>query len=157
MISNFYLSKKNPFNYYEGDIYNNSIELQDIYNTISILELAEMDNSIFSIISNIYRTEFYKTFTKIQIADIIEKLTTIIETKLPDNKNIKHDGYKIISKLKVILLNKNASNNELKQLYEQAENLDNISDRLFVKSQLLDNLPFNRVNFANKKIYLMIL
>ncbi|HHM0730622.1 TPA: hypothetical protein ACRFJD_003673, partial [Elizabethkingia anophelis] len=151
MISNFYLSKKNPFNYYEGDIYNNSIELQDIYNTISILELAEMDNSIFSIISNIYRTEFYKTFTKIQIADIIEKLTTIIETKLPDNKNIKHDGYKIISKLKVILLNKNASNNELKQLYEQAENLDNISDRLFVKSQLLDNLPFNRVNFANKK------
>lgn len=149
IIADFYLSKKNPFYYYEGDVLNNKVELQDIYNTISILELCELDNNIYLIIDEICKLEIIKTLTKLQLLDIVDKLNKIIDKKLPDQKNIKHDGYKIIAKLKVKLLNKQDKNFE--ELFNAAQNLNNVSDRLFVNYTFLESIPFAKINFINKK------
>lgn len=149
IIVDFYLSKKNPFNYYEGDIFNNKIELQDIYNTISVMELCEMDNNIYTMIDKICKSEIIKDLTKIQIADIVDKLTKIIDQKLPDQRNIKHDGYKIIAKIKVKLLNKNERNYD--DLFNSAQALQNVSDRLFVNYTLLESIPFSKFNLISKK------
>ncbi|PWU70437.1 ATP-binding protein [Gracilibacillus dipsosauri] len=81
-----------------------------------------------------------------QLLTITQKLVQIINNKLPDNLNIKHNGYKIacfgyLTKLRDTSSNKATerwetlfpSRNELKR---SATNINNISDRIFVLTTL---------------------
>lgn len=150
-ICEFYISKRNPFEIYEGEIDKYDSDFNDILKTVSLLELIETDSVLYDLINQIYNSisNNKNTFSKIQIADIAEKIKLLIDKKLPDLRNIKHQGYKIISNVKVELMKKTNTNWQI--FIDEANHIPNLSDKLFVKANLLESIPFEKISQEIKK------
>lgn len=115
-----------------------------------LINYLEVDSNFLPMISCfveslIERTSHKKYRSKLrekQLISIAEQLAKIIESKLPDKKNIKHDGYKIVcygylSKLRdTATLRANSRWNTLfptrSELKEKALAIPNLSDKIFV-------------------------
>lgn len=153
-ICEFYISKRNPFEVYEGELEKYDTNFNDVLKTVSLLDIIETDSSLCALLHQLQKAiESNKgTFSKIQISDISQKLSTLVERKLPDNRNIKHEGYKIISKVKIELIKKQNSN--WQTFIDDADKIPNLSDKLFVKANLLENLPFDKIsNEVKRKLF----
>jgi hypothetical protein len=144
-ICDFYITNRSPFDIYEGEISTYNCTLNDILKAVTLLELVETDHQIYNVIDEIYKaiTKNKNAFSRVQITDIANKLSLIIASKLPDLKNIKHNGYKIISEIKVELIKKQGTN--WQSYIEETKNIPNLSDKLFVKAILLETLPFEKL------------
>lgn len=154
-ISEFILNKKNPFEVYDdnSNSYNN-VEYTDVIKVISLLKNVETDKIIYFIINSIFEAinESKPLSTnKVQKSEFKNKLIEIIDEKFPDKRNIKHDGYKIISRVRAEILDKN--NVDFNNLLEEVNLINNLSDRLFVKSNLLEILPFDKLKTGTRKKY----
>ena len=82
--------------------------------------------------------------SKPQIADVCERLTTIINKKLPNPKFIKHEGYLILCKVEIVLTQftkKHDILSAIDKLIHEANSIPNVSDRAFVLSQIASKLP----------------
>jgi len=69
-------------------------------------------------------------------------MADIINVKLPDPKNITHEGYRILSKIQLELIDRTSVPWE--SYVDEANLIPNISDRLFVKGVFLEEIPFTR-------------
>jgi len=148
-ICDYYLTKRNPFEFYDQNSYKANLSFNDITKAIPVIELIETDKLIYDQIDNICRaiSENRYAFSKPQISTIYEKLFNIIKNKLPDTKNITHDGYKIIASLKITLIKKESAN--WFSFIDDSNKIPNLSDSIFVKSILLENLPFDKLPKGN--------
>jgi hypothetical protein len=129
----------------------------DYPEALKICELishVQIDSNIYAMISSsvdamIEQTSSNKYRSKLkekQLLNIAEKLIYIINEKLPDKNNIKHDGYKIacfgyLAKLRDTASHRaNTRWNTLfpsrMELRESALGISNISDRVFVLASL---------------------
>lgn len=146
IICNYYLSKKSPFEVYDNqDLHKYNTSFSDLDNVVSLMSLMNYDVNIYDKIDDIYKsiTNNKNSISKVQINTIVNKLKSIIHSKLPDNKNIKHNGYVIIAELKLALLNKEQVN--WIEFIEKANVIPNESDSIFVKSILLESIPFDKI------------
>lgn len=153
-ICEFYISKRNPFEVYEGEIEKYDSSINDILKSISVLNLMGNDYYIYEVINKIYKAvnNNKNTFPKLQISEIVDKLTQIIDSKLPDLNNIRHQGYVIISKVKIDLLRKQSA--DWQYFIVESNKIPNLSDKLFVKANLLENLPFEKIgNDIKRKLF----
>lgn len=143
-IAEFYISKKNPFEIYEGNVNRYDTSFSDILKAVKIIGLLEDDYAIHGLIEEVSKAVNSNDakINKIQLKDISVKLEEIVDKKLPDKKNIKHDGYKILSKVRIENIENNKYN--IKKYISQAEGISNISDRIFVLANLLEILPFRK-------------
>jgi hypothetical protein len=150
-ICEFYICKRNPFEIYDGEIDKYNSTINDILKAISLMNLLETDITIYNLINDIYKSidNNKNPLSKLQISEIVEKLNLLIESKLPDLKNIKHQGYKIISKVKVELIKKQQTN--WQWFIDESRLIPNLSDKLFVKANLLENLPFDKIGPESRK------
>lgn len=149
-ICEFYITNKNPFEIYEGEILNYQCSYNNILKAISVLEKIKTDIYIYNVIRLIQKvvTDRNSIINTTQKTDIVDRLKDIIDTKLPDSKNISHDGYKIVSEIKLVLITKN--NSKWQNLYEKSKTVPNYSDRILIKSALLENMPFERLKIIAK-------
>lgn len=144
-LVDFYLTGKNPFELYEGDIINEYTTYDNIYKAISLLDVIETDNIIFIQVCEICKiSKDTKRLSNTQRNEIANKLNVLIQAKLPDSKNIQHDGYKILCEIQTKSLKINPSSNWV-EFYEKAKLIDNLSDRIFVNANLLDYIPFEKI------------
>jgi len=145
-ISNFYISKHNPFEIYDGKPIKYNTSYNDIINAISVLEKIDTDRLIYSQIDMLCDVvnNNSETIQKAQKTEIIRKLYQIIQDKLPDNRNIQHNGFKVISEIRLAKLKKD--NIDWVALLTESNNIPNISDKIFVKAILLENFPYNKKN-----------
>lgn len=148
-ICDFYISKRSPFEVYDGKITKCSINFNDLTKAISVINKLSTDSNVFYQIENFcdaIRNQ-KESIAKPQITTLISKLKDIIESKLPDIKNIKHNGYKILANVKLALISKDANKllNFWSKFIEEADQIPNISDAIFVKSFLLEDLPFDKI------------
>lgn len=145
IICEFYLSGRSPYEVYDGELTKYDSTASDIIRAISLLKHVDTDAKIFSLINMICDAIINnKTIiTRIQTSEIASKLEEIIELKLPDKNNIQHDGYKIVSQIKVELVRRSIT--PWSEYLNRANNIGNISDRLFTKSIMLGNLPFDKM------------
>jgi len=114
----------------------------DIVNSITILNESTNEDLIYYIVSGICTSVYRKKaqVTQDQRNEITHQLLKIIDEKLPDIKNIKHDGYKIICKAQVGRINK--SNYNFRDLINETNNnIDNLSDRAYILSILATLAP----------------
>jgi len=152
-IIDFVLLSKNPFKIYE-DKHVNSKELywSDIDKALSLIDKIKKDIilyvSIEKLVNVIYNHKF--KYSKDQMDDIIFRLKESISSKLPDELNIKHNGYLIISKLQIHILNKNIFN--WTDLYNETKSIPNLSDKIFVKSQLLRHYPSKPTSISQQDL-----
>lgn len=149
-ICEFYVTRKNPYEIYEGEILHSNCTYNDILKALPVLEKITKDVFIYSVITSIQKAITDKNSSVIltQKKEIARRLSEIISKKLPDVENIKHNGYKIICEVKIALINRDNSN--WKNLYDESQTIPNFSDRIFVKANLLEHIPFDRAKMINK-------
>ncbi|MBI1924586.1 ATP-binding protein [Candidatus Poribacteria bacterium] len=78
--------------------------------------------------------------TKQQKTDIADRLESILDSKLPDQQNIKHDGYKIAAQAQVARIRRDDSQ-VWKNLIQASRNIPNIADQALVLCEIATALP----------------
>ncbi|MPM08864.1 hypothetical protein SDC9_55180 [bioreactor metagenome] len=146
-ICDFYISKRNPYEIYDrGENSKFNCSFDEVSKAINLISLLSTDSYIYNQISTISNalSNNKNNISKAQISTIVAKLKEIVKQKLPDTRNIKHQGYKIISNLKLAILNREKV--EWEKIIEEAEKIPNLSDIIFVKAVILDNISSAKEN-----------
>ncbi len=147
-ICEYYVTKRNPFDFYEPRVSKYTSTFSELSKAIDILKLMTTDNNVYYMIDHIIKAiKFNKTLVRAQASDLIGSLVDIVETKFPDPRNITHDGFKIVAESKLAIGGRNIAdhNSFWHSIIERSDNVPNKSDKLFVKSILLDDIPFDRI------------
>jgi len=148
-LCDFYLSGRNPFEIYENKVHKYKCNFSDLKNATKVAEKINDDSELHHNIDQICNAilDSKRSISETQQSQLVQELENLIDNKLPDLNNIKHDGYKILSKLKVGLVKKQINPKEYwPQLILDAQNIPNISDSLFIESVMLDEIPFSKMN-----------
>jgi hypothetical protein len=139
-ISDFYIEKRNPFENYEGELLFNKPVYDDIFKSVNLLKGLQTDYLIYGQICVIATAIKNGSISIQQKIEIKGKIAEIIAKKLPDQSNIKHEGYLILCEIILQTIDKDAKVS-WNSFLERAEEINNVSDRLFIKAQFLKYLP----------------
>lgn len=150
-ICNYYVTKRNPFEIYDENDIKYNINFTDLSKAINALEQIKTDNNLYFLLSHVcdaIQTGFNKELSKPQVTTLTEELTAIAGQRFPDKKNIKHDGFKILAELKIA---KASRQNTYPAAFwegfsQRADAIPNLSDMVFVKSLLIEELPFDKMS-----------
>ncbi|MCD0155668.1 hypothetical protein [Deinococcus sp. 6GRE01] len=131
-----------PYSYVPGVSY--SVTYNELREICDILEFIDNDSAISSIIEScVNSTLDLKSSNRItaqQIQDVKNRLEAIVNKKLPDQNNIRHEGYLFLCRAYLIRLGQN-NRQAWSDLAEQVRGLPNIADRSYVLMILADILP----------------
>jgi len=131
-----------PYDAFPGDGY--LLSFTEAVDICEILKQMNGDNSIFmnieQLADSIVSRRNRENLTNQQKVDISERLEKIILDKLPDKKNIEHDGYKIAALSHVARIRKEKPS-AWSHLIDEARDIPNISDRALVLSIIATCLP----------------
>lgn len=132
-IAEFIFTKQTPSDPYEnhGKCEFN-LTYDEISDLIAILRVTTHEFAIYYIISGIC-TSIYRNKTRVtqnQKEEVKNQLEQIVDSKLPNLKNIKHDGYKIICKAQISRIDRKS--NSIISLVEETRKINNLSDRAYV-------------------------
>lgn len=147
-ICHYYITKHSPFETYDGSIFKFNNSYSDLTKALSILNYIRIDGNIYYHLSNICEAiaETKSTLSEPQILSLLEGLSEIVSKRFPDPKNIKHDGYKLLSEMKIAKLKKGVNHKVFWQdIINQVEQIPNMSDKIFIKAFLLDEVPFDKM------------
>lgn len=140
------LPTSEPYNNLSGDGY-----LLNYEESVDICELLNLMSTDYMIYYNIEKLadsllsrRNRDTFSKQQKADISSRLENIINIKLPDQQNIKHDGYKIAALAQVARIRQERFQT-WEDLLKRAQNIPNIADRALVLSMISIAMPSKEV------------
>lgn len=108
---------------------------QDIVSIFVLINLLSTDSAIFYLVIQIANYAASKLgkgeLTRQHVADIAARIETDVLPKLPDQKNIRHDGYVIACRVQVLRL-RNDPMPKWEPLILAARSIPNIADRSFV-------------------------
>lgn len=161
----FKMSSRSELEKIDLENLNKTINENVVFEIIELINLLGTDTKIYGSIKflvnlvdkSVNRNDF--TIRQGAIKEIYEKLHNIIESKLPQNNNIRHVGYKIVSYSSLASLRKCNIKRVVKDvlpdfnnLYKEIETIDNISDKIFVLCMLaVDSLSVDYI-LSNKCI-----
>ena len=144
-ICDFILQKNLPSDPYEsicGDGY--ILKYEEALDICELLNLMSTDTNIYKYIEDISNSIFLKKnkyhFTEQQKIDIATRIEKIILIKLPDPKNIKHDGFKIVALAQVARI-QGASSIVWDNLIKLARSIPNTADIAYVLCIIATVLP----------------
>lgn len=135
-ICNFILKKTSLDDPYRaGPIESFEINHKDALDIISLLNHFKTDVYIYryidDLVTSISDKKNKRSFTRQQRTDLAFKMKEIVNQKLPDNNNIRHEGFKIASLATLNTLLR-VEKNEWESLIEQAQEIANESDKAYV-------------------------
>ncbi|MEM6892506.1 MAG: ATP-binding protein [Bacteroidota bacterium] len=151
----FYITKRSPFEYYDQEIPKYNSGFGDFIKALDIIAKLRNDFNISGEVREL-TTAIKKTVKNIapaQLRLIIDRLNSMINQKLPDGLNIKHDGYKILAKARVLTIKRKDIEHNLvwSELLSEIERIPNLSDKILVKSAMLEMIPFDRIKDKEMK------
>lgn len=143
-----FILRKNPLSdpYDMNTNQNYRLSYDDAVEICDILSLMSEDASINMYITILTDCIISKhgssqlRLTREQKSDIANRLERIINSKLPDCNNIKHNGYKLVGLAKVACI-RSSKFDVYDKIIEEASNIPNISDQAFVLSTIASYLP----------------
>lgn len=155
-LCNFYLFKQNPYDVYDSKNCSFDCNFTDISNCLISLENMSIDLNIYNIIEKISKLSNHKNLKlpPLQLNEITDKVSNVIKTKLPDPRNITHEGYKVISKIRFQKLYKKY---DLGTIKEEIDTIKNISDKIYVKAVLIEEFSSFKNTFTKESIFNEIL
>jgi hypothetical protein len=147
-ISYFYITKRNPFEIYERYQSKYNVTYVDLLNAVNAIKYLNTDSEIYHQIEYLCKAaeQCKGVLSNTQLTEIITILEGIITDRLPDQRNIKHDGYKILCKMQLAKISKNIPKKFWDDLILEVDNISNVSDATFVRAVLLDEIPFDKIS-----------
>ena len=120
------------------------IDATDFADVIELMRATRMDSTLFALIEALVGAATDRQnktrFTATQKADWSGKIRSIIGDKLPDPKNIKHDGFRIVCMAQAYALTEVAWS-QWQALEDQTAEVDNCADRSYIYTKLAVCLP----------------
>lgn len=120
------------------------IRHEALLDIIDLLRRAPTDATFYSVVSLAVKTVSHKvnrtTVSAQQRADFANRLEEIIEEKLPDVRNIRHLGFKVVSLAQSMRLTER-KRLEWERLISDALAVPNLADRSYVMLEVADCLP----------------
>lgn len=153
-ICDYLVYKKVPIDPYEEfDDVKNVLKYTVLLDVCEILELIESDIIMYHIISNIAECvrQNKAMLTREQKNEIIRKLVKIVQSKLPNERYIKHNGYKIISLAQIYTITK-VETEKWNELINEAYNIPNTADKAFVLCVIANVMSHSSLNVRKKLI-----
>tara|TARA_R110002012_G_scaffold35642_1_gene101464 strand:- start:192 stop:5156 length:4965 start_codon:yes stop_codon:yes gene_type:complete len=148
-LTMYFLSKRNPYFFYEGLPEKFSCSFSDINRVLDVLENTINDSSISyqtRIICHAIKNN-QKPLSDTQISVMTDRLEKIIDEKLPDKNNLQHDGYKLLARARIASVKRRNVNKSLWiELLDEVDKIPNTSDKVLVKAVLLEIIPFEKVD-----------
>jgi hypothetical protein len=130
--------------YWNNDFEKCRLETEDGYDLIEILEHTDTDSGFYWTLDVIIQAMTSKTnkltFTAQQRADFARRMHTLIDNKLPDRRNINHDGYKVAARAQVYRLEE-VPFGYWEQLERDAKQISNTADQGYVLVVLSKCMP----------------
>lgn len=121
------------------------INYDDAVNLCTLMDQMNHDSSIHSIVKaisiSVADNSNRTVFSQEQIDNLAARMRNIMVTKLPDNANIRHQGYVILCMAEIARLCKDKNEQTWLDIIEQARDIPNIADRAFVLSSITEILP----------------
>ena len=150
-IVDFYISKRSPFEYYDGDVLKFKSTYDNLLKAVKVLNDINTDAVLYYQIKDIAKAiNENSDLSQQQKSELRNRIEDIVDVKLPDSKNITHDGYKIISKVQLQLIQKTGT--PWASFIEDSQLIPNISDRILVKGTLLEVIPFSKNRQLQKQL-----
>lgn len=107
----------------------------------------EIGGAIDSLTTALKSNKSLQRVNEIQRAELADKLKMIVDSKLPDQRNIKHEGWKLFCTLKIDQL-KNAKAVNWDDYLRRAKAIPNCADRVLVLAELAGAIPVKRRDLA---------
>lgn len=119
------------------------LDAEDIASVLDVLRSMHTDASILAVIEDLCASlSSKKNSAKIrrtQVRDYLNSIDEIIDKKLPDPRNIKHEGYKIAAKAHVLRARatfETVSTGEWQDLFRASQAIANVADRVVVTTMV---------------------
>ena len=152
-VSEFYITKKNPYEVYDSNVRDFLSTYTDLTKAIEVLKGVNTDVGLFIRIDLICRSiqVSKNSISRAQVLTLLNSLEDLTNAKLPDKKNIKHNGFKLLAEEKIMRLKKDSTNiNKYWQsVINEASKIPNRSDLIFVNAILLNDIPFDKLNMGS--------
>ncbi|MXI46947.1 hypothetical protein GRW89_10575 [Pseudomonas moraviensis] len=120
------------------------IDHQQAGDVVTLLENMTYDTAIYQIIKKLTISLAHKKnkskLTQLQRKEISNRILKLIDAKLPDPRNITHNGYKICASAYAYTLVE-ASGQIWQTLVDQAATIPNVADKAYVLIQIARSLP----------------
>lgn len=125
----------------------------DCEDILSLINRMNNDSVIYLVIDKLTRTVGSKKnksrLTHLQRKDLSDKLITIIDEKLPDQKNITHEGFLICAYAKAYSIT-DISQDKWMSLISKIESIPNVADKAFVQIEVSKCLPPKLIDQRDK-------
>ena len=143
-ICEFILRKKpfsDPYEVVEGQGYD--VTFEEIVDICELLDQMDHDAAIYHFVKcisdSVVRRRGYR-LSRQQKSDIANRLERVINSKLPNPRYIKHDGYKIAAQAQVARIRRSGSQVWI-DLIESARIITNLADRALVLGMVAISMP----------------
>lgn len=142
----------NDAEYYHGAY---ELDYNDFDNLLDLLEHCVADNTFFEIFDSFCQSlvKSTKGVSWDQKQHFISRLASLVDTALPMENCIRHDGYKIACQISLNqLLNTNQNQSLFNEWEQKISSIDNITDQVFlyVHAAHYTHQTNNRQKFINK-------
>ncbi|OLV16868.1 ATP-binding protein [Deinococcus marmoris] len=132
-----------------------ALSFEDLSDLCKVLEELKKDSRIYQLIDDIAKVmdprQTSLRLTQNHKAELIRRIRAVIDKSLPDNRNIQHDGYKILALLSLFRIDPEIKNN-LNQYLNNVKNIDNASDRVYINCEVLERLASGKADIKNRII-----
>ncbi|TAK28330.1 MAG: hypothetical protein EPO21_22970 [Chloroflexota bacterium] len=159
-VAQFILGKQPPSEPYHA-LWDNNCEVsyEEVVDLCELLELIDEDARIYDIIAVIANSirptrRQRDRFSQQQISDIADRLSRIIDNRLPNPRFIKHDGFNILARAQVARINRTGSR-EWDTLIAQGRCIANAADRAYVLCEIASLLPSKDQSTGEKRSQLV--
>lgn len=158
-VIHFILHERIPHEPYEPDDkgFRDRLTQDDLKTVCELTGKLEIDVHIYSCVEKVVRACMNIKATPVQKDDLRKDLLKIIGEKLPNQKYIKHPGYKIIALAQLLRFEKEAAKQEkqLEILMAEIEtSVPNLSDKAFIYTTIGDIAPSLKVTKYSKSLFI---
>ncbi|WP_342541949.1 ATP-binding protein [Paenisporosarcina sp. FSL H8-0542] len=170
-VMKYLITKRPPEDPLDFEMFQQKINYSTAIKICELIDNLNVDINIYASIKTLIESlverqgQSNKLISKIkerQLLEIVTKIKGVIDTKLPDKNNIKHEGYKIAAFGSLALLRDIASFRAMprwnsiipsrEDLEKNAKLINNTSDKIFVLAALGKNALYENSSMGDKLI-----
>lgn len=175
-VLKYLFTKRVPIDNVDISNYPVKIDYPEALKIVEIIEYLETDAIIHCYIEKLVDSvterkekKFKTTFNARQILTIAEKLMNIVDKKLPDQRNILHEGYKVACRISITKLKESlrSSGNVYRsnarwdnlnlswnKISKEISSIPNNTDKIFLQASAAAEAYYSDIGYAENLIYL---
>ncbi|MBZ5562259.1 MAG: hypothetical protein LAP13_07540 [Acidobacteriia bacterium] len=141
-IIDFIKRKTSPSDPFDNVAAKYSTSYEEAVDICELLEEIDADSLLYTHLEELVESALWKDsqtpFSENQRFELARRLADLVDKKLPNSRFIKHEGYKILSKLQLARLVRQTRGTNWEGLIGSIDKIPNVSDKAFIFASLAE-------------------